>query len=282
MSNALVSIVMAAYNAEKYIAMAIGSVLRSTHTNIQLIVVDDGSTDQTYKEAEQFAEDKRLVLCKKKHSGITDTLIEASALAAGKYIGVVDDDDILHADAIKLCVAALEKEPKASFVYTDHADIEDNGEYRCVGSRCKEDYSYRRLLERFITHHFRLVDRQKFYAVGGWNDLFKYAVDYDLCLRLAELSDPVRVRRILYYYRRHSGNSSKIYKEQQDKFARLASVMAQDRMRKVVICPRCSHVTRPLDVHGHVECTNCHAVIDSCCTGETVNEQLPTGKCSRA
>lgn len=268
MNKPLVSIVMTVYNSDRFVGCAIASVLNQTYENLELVIINDGSTDKSLEVCNRYASrDKRIILKTVDHQGITPSVIHATDLATGYYLGVVDDDDILHINALDRCVSALEGNKDASFVYTDHVDIDKHENSMGLGSRCQEEYSYRRMLERFITHHFRLIPREKFNKVGGWNDLFHYAADYDLCLRLCELADPIHLKEALYYYRIHDNNTSTKMKEHQARFAELASVMAQDRLANGCKCTKCGSLAMA-DVTGRYQCINCNAILEVLNTSE--------------
>jgi teichuronic acid biosynthesis glycosyltransferase TuaG len=104
----MVSIIMAAFNAEKYISEAIESVLMQSYTNWELIVVDDGSSDNTIKLIEGFA-DKRINLIKLGFNrGVSFARNEGLRRCKGEYVCFLDSDDALPVDSVKLRVELLE------------------------------------------------------------------------------------------------------------------------------------------------------------------------------
>jgi glycosyltransferase involved in cell wall biosynthesis len=110
--NDLVSVIIPAYNAEQYIAATIQSVLNQTHQNIEIIVVNDGSTDQTLKMIDDISSDKVKVLSKKNGgaSAAKQTGLEA---ARGNYIQYLDADDLLSEDKIASQIQLLQHRPNA-------------------------------------------------------------------------------------------------------------------------------------------------------------------------
>lgn len=109
----LVSVLMTAYNREKYIAEAIESVLASDYPNFELVIVDDGSTDKTVMLANQYMKsDSRIRLyINKKNLGDYQNRNRAAGYAKGKYLMYCDSDDQFFKDSISYCVSAMEKYP---------------------------------------------------------------------------------------------------------------------------------------------------------------------------
>ena len=115
--NALVSVLMTAYNRELYIAEAIDSVLSSSYTNLELIVVDDGSSDKTVSIARSYLEkDARIrVYVNERNLGDYPNRNRAASYAKGEYIMYCDSDDTLRPDGIRNCLEAMQLHPEAPF-----------------------------------------------------------------------------------------------------------------------------------------------------------------------
>ncbi len=104
-----ISVVMSAYNAEKYIGEAIESVLKQSFPDFELIIIDDGSTDNTLSVIRSYL-DKRIKLLENKHDFI-GSLNAGMKSAMGKYIARMDADDIMHIDRLRIQYAIMEEEP---------------------------------------------------------------------------------------------------------------------------------------------------------------------------
>ena len=113
----VVSVLMTAYNREKYIATAIESVLASTFTDFELIIVDDGSKDKTISIARSYAEkDRRVkVYINEKNLGDYPNRNQAAAYATGKYIKYIDADDMIYPWGLEIIVNCMEKYPEAGY-----------------------------------------------------------------------------------------------------------------------------------------------------------------------
>lgn len=104
-----ISIVMSAYNVEKYIKEAIDSIIGQSFSNFECIIVDDGSTDST-RDIIRSCQDERIVLLENKHDFIASLNLGMDA-ARGKYIARMDADDIMHPDRLKIQYSVMESEP---------------------------------------------------------------------------------------------------------------------------------------------------------------------------
>ncbi|WP_421655239.1 CHAT domain-containing protein [Leptothermofonsia sp. ETS-13] len=205
----LVSLVITVYNREHYLGAAIESVLAQTYSDFELVVWDDGSTDRSLEIAQEYARcDRRVRVIAAPHAGRVPALQAAIANTTGTYLGWVDSDDLLDPKALEETVAILNAHRNVGMVYTDYLDMNESGQMLGYGYRCQIPYSRDRLLLDFMTFHFRLIRRSVFDQVGGIDGSLDYVEDYDLCLRLSEVTRVSHVRKPLYYYRHHGGNAS--------------------------------------------------------------------------
>jgi len=226
----LISIVITAYNRERYLGQAIESVLQQTFADFELLVWDDGSRDRSVEIAEHYArQDRRVRVMAAAHQGRVAALKAAIAHTTGPYLGWVDSDDWLAPTALAETVRVLQAQPQTGMVYTDYLDVDGQGEVIRYGRRCQIPYSKDRLLLDFMTFHFRLLRRSVFDQVSGINGASDYVEDYDLCLRLSEVTDIRRVRQPLYYYRNHADSASQRWQLEQILRARSTITQALKR-----------------------------------------------------
>jgi glycosyltransferase involved in cell wall biosynthesis len=111
MSNPLVSVIMPAYNGEKFIGKAIESVLSQTYSNLELIIIDDCSIDKTRSVIQSFTDPRIRFFENKDNSGIAYTTNEAIKASVGEYIALLDDDDIAMPDRLEKQVHFFETQP---------------------------------------------------------------------------------------------------------------------------------------------------------------------------
>ncbi|WP_026101095.1 glycosyltransferase [Synechococcus sp. PCC 7336] len=199
-----ISVVMTVYNRECYLAQAIESVLNQSWPDFELILWDDGSSDRSVEIARTYAErDRRIRFVAAEHRGRGSALDAATQLVRGEFLGFVDSDDLLCPTSLAQTAVMLENFPEVGMVYTNHNVMDAEGRDLGLGKRCEMPYSKEKLLLDFMTFHFRLMRTSVFRQVGGINPKFNAAQDYDLCLRLSEVTEIRHVPKSLYRYRVH-------------------------------------------------------------------------------
>lgn len=128
MDNKLISVIIPCYNVEKYVGKCMESVLSQTYNNIEVIAVDDGSTDGTSTILEKYSADNRVKIIKQRNLGVSAARNAGIEAASGKFIAFVDSDDFLELEMYEqLCLALEEQDADMAvcnynLVYDDHAD----------------------------------------------------------------------------------------------------------------------------------------------------------------
>ena len=201
-----VSVIMTARDTEAFVDVAICSVLQSTYRDIELVFVDDGSTDSTAERAAEWAaRDSRVLLRAVGHVGRRDALKVGHSIATGDVLCWIDSDDRVDPDGIDLCLGALDDEH--GIAYSHRWLIDPTGRRRGSHQKNLTPYSPAQLLVSNMVFHLRLFRRDVFDAAGGVGDL-PSAIDWDLNLRMSELTG-VRCMPIeLYSYRVRPGRMS--------------------------------------------------------------------------
>lgn len=228
--SATISLVITVYNRERYLASAIESALNQTRTDFELLIWDDGSTDSSVSVARHYQQrDQRVLVVAAKSQGRGQALQDALATVKGKYIGWVDSDDLLASTALAETSAVLDSQPEVGMVYSDYLVINERGQVQGKGKRCQIPYSKDRLLLDFMTFHFRLIRREVYEQIGGVDPNFGKIEDYELCLRLSEVTSVQHLSKPLYLYRVHKESISGTEQIEQIKLTQIAIEQALQR-----------------------------------------------------
>lgn len=196
-----ISVVIPNYNYEKYVGEAIRSVLDQTWSNREIVVVDDGSTDDSVQVIQGFGDKVRLIQQENQHlSAARNTGIRA---AKGNWVAFLDSDDLWHPRKLELQVAALRKHPDWAFVGGDVLDAGDYPDFS-LESVQDEEASLRDFLAYTpMSGSVALVKRACFDKVGIFDPELRSSEDLDMWLRLATAYRGGRVKAPLWHYRQH-------------------------------------------------------------------------------
>ena len=123
MKSPLLSIIIALYNSEEYIEKCIKSIVEQTYNNLEIIIINDGSTDESLKICEQFQEkDKRIKIYNQKNTGVSSARNTGIAKATGDYITFVDSDDYLIKEAYEKALKQIDGNDCVFFSYSELLD----------------------------------------------------------------------------------------------------------------------------------------------------------------
>lgn len=176
MGNVKVSIVIPVYNQEKYLDISIPSVINQTYKNIEIIIVNDGSTDESFNIIKKYEQiDKRIIIINKKNGGLVDATISGSKIATGDYICYLDPDDYIGTDFIEFFIERLDGDYDiiTAGYYTDNNGV-------IMPNFLKETKKYgiseiEKLKELYLWDRKTLVVSNRIY-VARWNKMYKTSV----------------------------------------------------------------------------------------------------------
>jgi len=213
MSNSLVSVIIPAYNAEKYIEETIQSVLKQTHSNFELIVVDDGSTDNTIKLAELTSKNNsEITVIKQKNSGVSIARNTGFQASKGNYVAFLDADDVWLPDCLELMLKRFSNDESLGLVQCDYQKIDESSKKEEeIYSFEKEGYILEELLLGGNGKHIWgicgvLVKREVIEKVGAFDKDLSNGADHEFYFRVAKQYKIGRVPSVTWYYRHHSSN----------------------------------------------------------------------------
>lgn len=200
----LVSVIIPAFNAERFLADAVGSVLRQTWTRVEVIIVDDGSTDRTAEVAERLAAaDERVRIVRKENGGPSSARNSGVAIARGEFVCFLDADDLYLPDKIERQLAFLALFPSCDLVFSDQ--YVGDGEATPVQLECKRPppIPMRELLVyvNWLRPMSPLIRARLVEKVGAWDESLRGGEDWDYWIRCSRcgvfsyLPGPVGVYR---------------------------------------------------------------------------------------
>ena len=184
----LVTIVTPSFNQAPYLETTIQSVLEQDYPNIEYIVMDGGSNDGSAEIIKRYA-DRLAYWESEKDKGQTDAINKGFARSHGEILAWLNSDDVLYPHAVREAVAYLTAHPECGLVYGDSDFIDAKG--NVIGRFNAKQTDYRKLTEGYVhipqQASFWRADLWK--QVGPLDDTIYFAMDYDLWLRLAKISE---------------------------------------------------------------------------------------------
>lgn len=202
MTQPTVSVVMPAFNAERYVAEAVASLQSQAGVDLEIVVVDDGSADATARIVRGLAaEDPRIRLLSGAHRGVAAARNRGLAACRGAVIAFLDADDLCPPDRLLRQVTKLRAYPEVAVVIGDLFLFERlEADFRpAPGSRTAQILGI-----SLTTACFR---RRLFDEIGGFDETLEYCEDFDFYLRLLEADTRLLIEaEIATFYRRHASN----------------------------------------------------------------------------
>ena len=239
-----ISAMMPVYNAGRYVAGAVESILAQTFADFELLIVDDGSTDGSREVLERLAAgDGRIRLVSRPNKGVGATRNELLALARGDLLAMMDADDIALPSRFEWQVEFLRDHPEVVCVGGAQEHIDSEGRLLWNHFDPEDDAA---IQEAALSGHCpinnpsAMMRREAALAVGGYRPDFAPAEDLDLFLRLGEVGRLANLPRVVTRYRIHEGSLSATQQSRQLDRMRRASDEACDRRglaRRVVPTP---------------------------------------------
>ncbi|MEC3908042.1 glycosyltransferase family 2 protein [Tamlana sp. 2201CG12-4] len=214
LNTPLVTVGIPFYNSEKYLSDAVKSTLNQTYTNLEIILMDDGSTDSSLNIAFEFEKnDNRIrVISDGKNAGLPKRLNQLSNLAQGKYYARMDADDIMFPDRIKTQVEYLINNSKVDLLGTGLVAIDNNNEI--IGLRrgsASSQITLKMALQGSWTAHPSITGQADWFKNNHYDETLRRSQDFELWIRTVEKSNFVRIAEPLLYYREASTSSIKKY-----------------------------------------------------------------------
>lgn len=213
MKRALVSVLMPAYNAAPYIAEAIESIIAQSYQDWELLVCDDGSSDQTPMIVERYKDPRIKLLRNERNIGYLRTCNRLFIIAKGDFVTFQDADDFCTPDRIEKLVSAFAANPSAGMIGSASTIVGVDGSVISVDVRPTD----RQAILDGLLHGSQfngatvMVRREVLDVVGGYREYFnEFAYqDYDWTCRIAEKYHSFNIPDVLYAYRQQPSSNSK-------------------------------------------------------------------------
>jgi glycosyltransferase involved in cell wall biosynthesis len=204
-----ISIIMPTYNGEKYLRKAIDTSLSQTYKNIELVIVNDGSKDQTAEIIKSYSDERIKYIKHEVNSGLPKALNTGFNNASGEYLTWTSDDNFYAPEAIEVLSNFLVDHPEIDFVYSNYYLIDEND----VVSGIKEVEPTDILKYRNCIGPCFMYKKRVFETVGDFNPDVFLAEDYEYWLRVYKRFKMQSIPQALYYYRYHSNSLTAKYEE---------------------------------------------------------------------
>ncbi|MCI9176146.1 MAG: glycosyltransferase [Lachnospiraceae bacterium] len=222
----LVSVCIPAYNNAEYIEETIQSVLEQTYQNIELIVVDDNSTDDTVKVLESIGDERLKLYRNQENLGMVGNWNRCLELASGEYVKLICADDIIAKDAIEKEARAMRKHPSVNLVESDTELVDINGkktgEFHRYPKRGLVDGKKIAKASLMIQNFFgapvnNLIRRSILKKTGGFDKTFTYILDFDMWVRISCTGDVYIIHEPLNSFRiRNDSNTGMMIGKRRD------------------------------------------------------------------
>lgn len=219
----LLSIIIPSYNHEQYIGEAIQSVINQKYQNWELIIVDDGSKDNSVETIKRFT-DSRIKLILQENQGAHNAINRGLSEAKGEYLAILNSDDVYEADRFSIMISEMEKNSDLGFVCSYIRVIDSKGKdlgvkqgwknmepwlvpHKELSFAATEDFKLNLIMSNFTstTSNF-LFTRALYEKIGGMRNL-RFAHDWDFALRAAEKTECKIIDKPLLKYRVHESNT---------------------------------------------------------------------------
>jgi glycosyltransferase involved in cell wall biosynthesis len=208
MSIPKVSVLMPCYNASEFIHESVESILNQVYSDFELILINDGSTDDTLAIGKQYAErDKRIKIISKSNTGLPDSLNVGLNAAQGEWIARLDADDIAMPYRLQKQMKCIDKSKEIVLVGSGCVAIDrqgnEIGRYKYPGSHFKIVKSMEKMASPF-PHSSAFFSRNLVKKIGGYCSRFKAGEDIDLWFRISNLGSICCLPEPLIKLRKHA------------------------------------------------------------------------------
>jgi len=209
----LVTVYITNYNYGKFIKESIESVLNQKFRDFELIIIDDGSIDNSKEIIEQYRNHPKVTIVYQENKGLNVTNNIAIKLALGKYIMRLDADDYLNENALTILSQKLESDENLALVFPDYYLVDKNGEI--IAEEKRHDFTKVTMFDQPAHGACTMIRKDVLVEIGGYSEEFNRQDGYELWIKVIKNKKVANVSLPLFYYRQHeeslTKNKEKLY-----------------------------------------------------------------------
>ena len=208
-ASVLISVVIVCYNQARYLRDAIESVRAQSYQGAEILLVDDGSTDQTSEIAQEYPQVRFI---RQNNRGLSAARNAGLHRSRGRYVVFLDADDRLLPNALDAGLAVFHEQPGSGFVFGAHRNIFDDGSTAptTLSEPVEQEYYWHLLQSNYIGMHATVMySREAIELAGGFNERLRACEDYEMYLRIARRRPVRRHGAVVAEYRQHDTNMSR-------------------------------------------------------------------------
>lgn len=246
-----ITVLMLVYNGEDFIKKAIDSILYQTYHNFELLIINDGSTDNSLNIINGFNDSRIRILNNDGNKGLTYSRNRGVKEAKGEYIAIIDCDDINEKSRLEKQLNFLEKNPEFAVIGSMVQSIDHNGNF--IGkpwdlSAPHEKIPCILLFRNYIANPAAMFRKNVFKSLD-YRSEYPPAEDYDLWVRISENYKLWNIQKILLYYRVHDANISSLKLKKRHRAERNI-LQYQLRLLPIVFSEEELSIHHSLSIHG--------------------------------
>ncbi len=264
-----VSIVMAVYNGETYLQDAIDSILTQSYSNLEFIIVNDASIDETQNILNRISDKRVRILHLQNNKGAAHALNYGIAHAQGDWIAIQDADDISYPTRIEEQMNHINQNHNLVAVGSFIECINENNQSIKDIDKSRNSLLYHEEIKSSLysgcplTHGTMMFSKKAFYQAGQYNDNLRIAYDYDLWCRLIDYGRFENVPKILYKYRRYNQSLSEqnATRTSEELFSTFSAYLRKNNFSNLTTLPSFAVIGTPENIKAFSNVTNGNIIV---------------------
>lgn len=201
----LITVYITNYNYGLFIQQSVESLLNQTFQDFEVIIIDDGSTDNSKEIIENYSQNPKVSIIHQQNKGLNKTNNIALRAARGKYIMRLDADDYLETNALEVMSAALENDSSLGLVFPDYYIVDKEGNELYIEQRHSFDKDVR-LFDQPAHGACTMIRTEFLREVGGYDEQYRCQDGYELWIKFVTRYKVTNINNPLFYYRQHGSN----------------------------------------------------------------------------